>query len=424
MGLRSRLQSITAWMPNGTAAVGVGLIVNGIATYVFLGLPARSNRLDPDQYAIFSTLWFTAYLIGPGLFIPLEQELARRVATARATGVNAAAHERALFAIASVAAAVVAVALAIFAGPLADRFFGGERLIVVVLALAIASTGIAQWVKGLLSGRGRFTQYGILVGAEGLARVGILAAVVLASPTHIAPYTAAVAISPLVALLVLRGSLDRPNGPMPAGVLRSAAAALGVLASAQIAAQFLMNGVPLALAALTPDSERATVGRIGAALVLARIPLFLFQAVQASLLPGLASLAALGDMTGFERRVRSVSGGIAGLGLVAIGGGAALGPLATRILFGADFEAGRYEFASLVAAAVAVVLALVAAQALIALGKHRLAATGWLVGALGFMLSLLGPLTTLTTVLIAGIVGPLTALAAMVTMLRRAVASA
>ncbi|MEZ5343145.1 MAG: hypothetical protein R2706_17415 [Acidimicrobiales bacterium] len=413
-------RSLAGWLPAGTAAVALGLAINGAATYVFLGLPARSNRLDPHDFAIFSTLWFTAYLIGPGLFIPLEQELARRVATARAKGLSPSADEKATLLIGTLATLVVGVALLAFAGPIGRQFFGGERRIVAVLAMAIASTGVAQWTKGMLAGRGLFTRYGILVGAEGLARVAILAVFVAIGPETVAPYTVAVAISPLGALFLLRRVTERgPSGEVRP-ILRQVATSLGVLASAQFAAQFLMNGVPLALAALGDPNDKETVGRVGAALVLARVPLFLFQAIQASLLPGLAALAELDDMAAFRHRVRSVAAAISVLGLAAIAGGAVLGPYATRTLFGPDFESSPAEFASLVASAIAVVLALVSAQALIALNRHRLAAVGWLIGAAAFVVLLGLPLSLLAKVLVAGIVGPSIALVAMVTMLSRA----
>lgn len=411
---------LTSWLPAGTSMVAIGLVLNGAATYVFLGLPARSNRLTPDQYGIFSTLWFAVFLIGPGLFIPLEQELGRRVAKAKAAGRSSAQDEKTTFVIASVASFVVALGLLLAAGPIADHFFAGSQFIVAALACAISAHGLTQWVKGLLAGKGEFRGYGLLVGAEGLFRLGLLIVIVLFSPTTVPPYTIPVALSPFIAVLFLSGAVSPGFWRQSLGDIKTIATSLGVLSGAQLAAQFLMNGVPLAVAALVDDSDRHAVGRIGAALVLARVPLFLFQAIQASLLPGLAALAEIGDYVGFRRRVRSVSIGLASIGAVAVVGGALLGPLATRLLFGPEFEASRFEFASLVLSAIMIVLGLVSAQSLIALDQHRTAAIGWVTGVVAFLVVLPLPGDLITRVLWAGIVGPCAAFVVMALLLMRA----
>src|SRR3546814_3221422 len=113
------------------------------------------------------------------------------------------------------------------------------------------------------------------------------------------------------------------------------------LVAGQALAQLLVNGGPIAVALLAAPGEEAAASRFLAALLIARIPLFFFQAVQSSLLPGLARLEAVGDRDGFAGLVQRLVSVVAALGVAAVVGAGVLGPWAVRVGFGADFEIGR-----------------------------------------------------------------------------------
>ena len=83
MALTSRRRS-SANLPGGMVPVAAGLVVLGATSYGFLVLAARS--LGPERYAPLSVLWALVFLVGPGVFVPLEQELARAIAARQATG--------------------------------------------------------------------------------------------------------------------------------------------------------------------------------------------------------------------------------------------------------------------------------------------------------------------------------------------------
>lgn len=408
------------WLPLGTSPVAAGLVVNGVCTYLFLSLPARSGQLDPAEYGVVSALWFAAYLVGPGLFLPLEQELARRVADARARGTDA--RDPVLRALRFVGAATAMVGLvgAVAVAPVADAVFAGNRAAVGVLVAAVGGTGLMQWAKGWLAGAGAFSRYGALVAAEGVGRAGWVVAAVVVGAQGATPYLVPVALAPVLAVVV---SLARwpgrtASGADERGAGSPIAGAIGTLVVAQTGAQFLMNGVPLAAALLATSADQDLVGRLGAAVVLARTPLFLFQAIQAALLPGLATSLAEGDHDGFRSALTRVAVALSGLGALAVAGGAALGPWTTALLFGADFDVSATVFAALVASAILIVLALVVAQALVALDAHRLVALGWVVGALAFVVAVVPPSDLAARVTVAGVVGPAVALVALAACLR------
>ena len=62
----------------------------------------------------------------------------------------------------------------------------------------------------------------------------------------------------------------------------------------------LVNAGPIATTLLADESEGEQVTQFGYGVLLARIPLFLFQAVQAALLPRLGRLAARGELREFR----------------------------------------------------------------------------------------------------------------------------
>ena len=69
-------------------------------------------------------------------------------------------------------------------------------------------------------------------------------------------------------------------------------------------AQVLINAPPVLVQLLAGPRHKAEVGVFTAALVVARVPLFLFQAVQAALLPKLSGLVAAERYEEFRRGLR------------------------------------------------------------------------------------------------------------------------
>src|SRR5690606_31163143 len=108
-------------------------------------------------------------------------------------------------------------------------------------------------------------------------------------------------------------------------------------------------------------------------------PLYLFQAVQASLLPKLSALAHAGHLGDFRSGLRRLLLTVAGLAALGAAGGALVGPFVVEIMFpGADL--GTRTMGLLAAGAGLYMLALACAQAVIALGGHADQALGWFLG--------------------------------------------
>jgi O-antigen/teichoic acid export membrane protein len=169
------------------------------------------------------------------------------------------------------------------------------------------------------------------------------------------------------------------------GAMRESAGFAGSVAAIQLAEQTLLNAAVL----LVPDSGKA--GVVFSALLIARAPLQLFQAVQTSLLPHLAGLEATEGHAAFARAIRQTVLVIAAFaGAVAIGL-LAIGPFVMDTLFPSDTTYGRVGLAVI---AVGMGLHLTAGtlnQAALARDRAHLAAGAWLFAAGAFVVWMLLP---------------------------------
>src|SRR5207342_1682703 len=77
-GSASALSRVLALVPEGTLAVGAGLMVSGVTTYGFQILAFRG--LTKPNYAALNALWVFVFVLAPGVFLPLEQEVGRALA--------------------------------------------------------------------------------------------------------------------------------------------------------------------------------------------------------------------------------------------------------------------------------------------------------------------------------------------------------
>ena len=118
--------------------------------------------------------------------------------------------------------------------------------------------------------------------------------------------------------------------------------------------------------------------------LLARIPLFMFQAVQAALLPRLSRLAAVGELGEFRAGLKRLLMVVLVVGVVGTLGALVLGPFVIEVVYGADLTGRTLAMLALGSACYMVALAL--AQAVIALKGHALVALGWFIGVVAFLL--------------------------------------
>jgi O-antigen/teichoic acid export membrane protein len=364
-------------LPPGTVAVGSGLVVLGLASYVHLSIAART--LTKEHYDAFAVLWSIVFTIGLGLFFPIEQEVTRIIAGRRvgADG-NLPAFRRGAV-LAGGLLAAVCVLLFAFNGLIADHLFNGDHGLVAVMAGGFAGLALAYPTRGVLAGTGRFGAYGLQLGIDGglrivmaaaLAVLGVKSAVMFGLILTVAPVISVIATAPAVRAALTRGTalawseFGRRVAPLMASTLL---------------AQVVVNIAVINVKLLAPHAV-SLAGALLSALTLVRIPLFIFGSLQASLLPGLSTAAASGDHTGFRKLLLRACGIVTAL---AVAGGIPailLGPWLLHLLFDAGHVLGDVDFAVLSVGTAAYLLAQVLGQAVMALGHHRDQTLAWLGG--------------------------------------------
>jgi O-antigen/teichoic acid export membrane protein len=360
-------------------AVGLGLLVNGLCAYGFLVVSARV--LGPvDEYAPLSVLWAVIFLAGPGFFLPLEQEVSRAVAARRGRGLGTGPVLRKAAVLGAIlVAGLVVVTLAL--GPfMVDELFSGDWLLLVGLLLGYVAFYVSHLARGGFSGLVRFRPYSILIGADGVMRLVLCVALAVVGVEVAGPYGVVLGVAPMVAVAIaLRGqhNLVTPGPDAPWSELSTA---LGWLLFGSVLAQALPNIPVVAVQLLASPAEEGDVGAFQLGLIVARVPLFLFLAVQAALLPKLSALASAGLINEFRsgfRRLVLVVIAIGGIGTLAA---FTIGPWAVRLLFGDEFDLDHRTLGLLALGSALYMLAVAMAQAVIALHGHARQAFVWLLG--------------------------------------------
>jgi len=370
-------------LPEGTVPVGVALLVAGVATYAFfkVGTVAVGGA---EEFAPIASMWFAVFALAPGFFLPLEQELGRALSHRRAVGEGGRPVVRKVVGLGGLLMAVVALAILAASPLIATSYFAGDWLMVVALVAAFAAYAPAHMARGVCSGSGRFTEYAVVLGSDGIVRILLCVLLAVVGVTAAGAYGLAIAISPLfaVAYVYRRGALQTEPGP-PAE-WNEVTPNLGWLLLGSVCAAGLLNAGPITASLLTDDSQNSLVTQFSYGVLLARIPLFLFQAVQAALLPRLSRQAARGEFDEFRSGLKRLMMVVLAVGVVGTAGAFVLGPWALQIVYDADLS-GR-TLAMLALSSAVYMLALATAQAVIALQGHALVAVGWAIGVLGFVL--------------------------------------
>jgi O-antigen/teichoic acid export membrane protein len=422
-------------LPEGTVTVGGGLVVNGLAAYTFITLASRD--LGAEAYTPVGLLWALSFLLGPGFFQPLEQETARVIAGRSANGLRSVVRPAAILG-GSLALALAVVA--VVAAPwIVDSLFAGQGILFVALLLVLVGLGAGHLVRGVLAGLGRFGGYGRYFIGDGIGRLLLVGIGSLVLTNEVAVYGLAVGGAPFLgvaaALTGRRSMPGRPGAPSDKAAapsiaaatvvmgrrseLRALAPAMGFLLVASVSTAIVLNVSPLAVELLAGPSEREEAGRFLNALLVARVPLFFFQAVQASLLPKLSSLAADGHLEEFRRVLGRLLVLVVALGAAAVLVCALVGHLVVEMAFGVEFAVERRDMVLLATSSAVLMIVLSLAQALIAQRCQGRMALAWLAGLCAFPLVLAFGGDLFLRVELALLATVVTAMVAMVVLLGR-----
>jgi O-antigen/teichoic acid export membrane protein len=351
--------------------VAIAAALGSLGSYVVLAVAART--LTPGADAQFLVFWSALFLTF-GVLGGIQNEVTRTVSVARAEVAGPAGTGAAVLPVALVIGAVGAALLGA-TSPWWGGALLGDRWPALVGALclgALAFSGHAA-TAGALAGRGRWSRYALVVGAEGTARPVLagLAAAAGAGAAGLGWASAAAAAAWVVLLAVpaVRAGA-RARSPLPRARL-TATTLQAMLATA--ASSVLLVGFAVLLSATSPAPEVAAAAPVILAVTLTRapvmIPLQAFQGVAIAHVVahrdrGLAALAPV---------ITVVGSGTAVVALLAWW----VGEPVMRLVFGPANAVPGSTLAGLVVASGLLALVTLTGAVALALGDHRRYAAGW-----------------------------------------------
>ena len=205
---------------------------------------------------------------------------------------------------------------------------------------------------------------------------------VLATVTGTGWYAAVLALAAYAgALAAGRGRWNTgptEEAPAPWGELTRS---MGHLLVTSLAVAALLNAGTVAVELLAGPEEADRAGIFLTGLVIARVPLFFYQAVQAALLPRLTQMATSGRLGDFRRGLWQMMGLLAALTVLTTIGAFVAGSWAVSLLFGPAYrELSGTDMAMLALSSMLAMAALTLGQALIALHLQARVWWPWLVG--------------------------------------------
>ncbi|HWI22708.1 MAG TPA: hypothetical protein VNT22_08855 [Baekduia sp.] len=359
--------------------LGIGIAVTGVVTFGYFAV--ASHVLSDDDYGRISLLWSILFVTMSVIYRPVEQLLSRSIARRRAQGI-AGDHplRRPALIQAGFAAVFLFVALAL-RGVITDELFdGSDALYWTLVAAALAYAG-SYFARGFLAGNQWFGLYGGLVLFEAVSRILFPVGVAIGIASGQTAVALGIVAAPFASLLVIPWAFMRRRnegasvGAEPTTSTKDDAGFAGSVALIQLAEQTLLNAAVL----LIPN--KATAGIVFSALLIARAPLQLFQAIQTSLLPHLAGADEAEGTRAIRITILAISGfaGAVAVGLLAVG------PWVMGILFDVNADYGRFGLALI---AVGMGLHLAGGtlnQLALARDKSARAAISWVVAACAFV---------------------------------------
>lgn len=376
----------------GARLLSVGIAATGVATFAYFSL--ASYALTGPDYKHVTVLWSVMFIVCSVIYRPIEQLLSRTIASRRARGLESGHSLRVPMTIQAGFALTFLAAALLLRHRLQQDLFDGVTALYWVLVVGVMAYAASYFARGWLAGNQKFGLYGGLVFLEAVSRFLFALAVIVGLASGQSAVALGIAAAPLVSLVVVPLAFLRHETSAVPG--RSAAPANDDLSLARggkfavsvfaivAAEQALLNAAVLVINATSHAA--AVAGFAFNALLIARAPLQLFQAVQGALLPHLTGLDARDSSGEFGKAVRvTVLAILAFAGTVAVGL-LLIGPCAMRVLFGND----GYTYGRLGLAVVAVGMGLhltagTLNQAALARDHAGYAACAWLVSAVAMI---------------------------------------
>jgi O-antigen/teichoic acid export membrane protein len=355
---------------DGTWVIAVGAVVASLGAYVFQVVGGRS--LGADGFAPVATVWTIGFLVYTIVMLPVEQMTTRTV-TLRA-GEALDAQTRRQIAVTLGGGSVLAIVTASLG---INTFFSGNAVFIIAVTLLTGSRALMTVARGVMAGRRRFTAYGITMMLEAFALVGL--GIVFAM-VDVGSFWFAIALgSAPLTLLLVRPYLVRVHPDRTAIDVPRTTGLLQLLVLASALSQLILAGGPLVVGLIGGSAAEVSIYFI--TFTLLRGPITASYPLATRFLAAMTT--ALSDDE--PHVLHRWAGRLAGLGgsaaLVAGVVSYAILPTIIEVLYGSEFRPSALVGGLGGAGAVAALAVLFVTQIVIARGRTRDLAVGWIIAA-------------------------------------------
>jgi O-antigen/teichoic acid export membrane protein len=387
--------------PRGAAVVGLASVLSALSGYLILVIAART--LGPVRNADFLVYW--ALLFGMfGVVSGLQPETTRSVGSAVLSpiGIRRPVHVLPVSLLVGMGAAI---AVGVTSPLWSEHFLGpGSWPLVVVLCLAVTAFAGDSAVVGGLSGQRSWHACAALISAEATVRLLLVALVAVAGAKGRGLEAASSAAAAvwigflLVSPAGRRAARATGDGDRLQFLNRTGHAMVGTASSA-----VLVVGFPVLLRLTSSDLEWITAAPLLLAISLTRAPLLLpLQAYQ-----GVAIAHFLRERDRGIAVLLRPSGALIVVGALGAAGAYLVGPFIMSLFFGPAYRVDGRLLAGLTLAAVCLALLTLTGSAVLAIGRHRAYAAGWLLGSAASVALLLTNLPLASRAVLSLCLGPL-----------------
>jgi O-antigen/teichoic acid export membrane protein len=341
------------------SASGLGLLL----------LVVVARWLTPTQNLHFQAVWALIFTVASVLG-SLEQEVTRQSTAAELESRRAPAGAVQAVGLAAVASLV---ALAVFlATPSGREVVHGSLSIVLLTLVSVVNFAILILTRGVLLGAHALRGYSALLVGEALARVVVMAVVVLGGVERAVEWAVLATLVWLGALGRLARAVDWRGGREPWRAVGGTVAALGI---ANSLSALVLTGFPAVTVAILGRSPDLAV--LIAVITLSRAPLALMAPVQALTVPTVVRWSRSGDTRHLTRALEYIAAGSSAAALLGAAVGYAAGPWAVALVLGADYRPSPIVASAVAGATCVMAGALLQAAALVALQRYWQVTACW-----------------------------------------------
>ncbi len=365
-------------IPKGTFAIGSGMIVGALTGYIVVILV--NHAVGDRAYAGFGAFWSLIFVVGPGLFLPLEQEISRAVSHRAAQNDGSGPIIRIAVLMAITIAIVMTLFFAALSPVIVKEIFRDNVLLQLGFLAGVAGYGALHCSRGILSGNHKFGSYGLSLAAEGSLRFVAVIVLSMLGVKNVGYYGLAMGLTPILVILPFLPLIKRLALPGEAASKRELGSALAFLVSSSLLSQVLAYS-SLFLTNVLEGNSGQTARFFTNAFFIARIPVIGFMAVQAALLPKLSTYHAIGDHSEFRVQFRKLLSLVFFLSISGVGFIALFGNSLGQLLFGSEnFQLQLSHFIVLSVGSAIFLIAQTLLQSCIALQHYKIVSIAYIVG--------------------------------------------